>query len=86
MAQKNQDTSSSEVEYKTKKPKKIIQGFEWSKLPSVNERLEGIMWNMGLLKKDDVDKKPTLFLSALNEYHKIELSIVRKEAREYKGV
>ena len=67
---------------KPKKPAKVIQGFEWSTLPDVNETLELCLWNAGVLTKDDLNTKPQAAIGAFQAYYGLDLAKLRQLVKE----
>lgn len=64
-------------------PAKIIQGFEWTQLPGVDERLEQHLWNAGIVAIEDLFTNPQAVIGALMAYHALGLSALRQSAKEY---
>lgn len=70
---------------KETKPRKELQGFEWSLLPDVDERLETCLWNADVTELSDVNTKPQRVIAALQAYYGVDLGKLRKAVKEYKA-
>lgn len=62
---------------------KLIQGFEWSQLPGVDEELELALWNAGIVGADDLNKNPQAVIGALMSYHGLGLVDLRNKVKEF---
>lgn len=65
------------------KPPKLIQGFEWSQLPGVDERLEECLWNAGIVTIEHLSTNPQAAIGALMAYHALDLAALRHKAKEF---
>jgi hypothetical protein len=65
-------------------PTKLIQGYEWSKVPGIDERLEECLWNAGILQLQDLEKT-SLIVSALQAYYGFDAGQLRTRVKEFEN-
>lgn len=67
------------------KPAKFIQGYEWSTVPGVDEKLELCLWNAGILTIEDLNNTQAI-VGALMVYHGLDVSNLRQKIKEHLNV